>query len=53
VFLHYDQAGLDAAYPVTSIFGEAYNHFELFETLANPCGLLGRAALEQMRLSRP
>jgi arylformamidase len=31
--------------------GEAYNHFEILETLANPYGLLGRAVLEQMNLS--
>ncbi len=32
------------------IVGEAYNHFELLETLANPFGLTGRAMLEQMGL---
>jgi len=32
------------------IVGEAYNHFELIETLANPYGLLGRAALTLMKL---
>ena len=32
------------------IVGQAYNHFEIIETLANPYGLLGRAALAQMRL---
>jgi arylformamidase len=30
--------------------GEAYNHFELLETLANPYGLTGRALLRQMGL---
>jgi arylformamidase len=30
------------------IVGEAYNHFELLETLANPYGLTGRALLQQM-----
>lgn len=36
------------------ICGEGYNHFEFIETLANPYGQLGRAALEQMGLvSRP
>ena len=30
--------------------GQNYNHFEILETMANPYGLLGRAALEQMRL---
>jgi arylformamidase len=34
------------------IVGEAYNHFELLETLANPYGLIGRAALRQMGLTR-
>ncbi len=38
--------------PVTLLVGEHYNHFELPETLANPYGLLGRAALELMGLSR-
>ena len=33
------------------IAGEGYNHFEIIETLANPYGLLGRAALEQMKLT--
>ncbi len=32
------------------ILGQAYNHFELIETLGHPYGLLGRAALEQMKL---
>ena len=31
--------------------GEGYNHFEFLETLANPYGLLGRAALTQMKLA--
>jgi arylformamidase len=33
------------------LVGEAYNHFEMLETLANPYGLLGRAVLAQMGLS--
>ena len=33
------------------LVGEAYNHFEMLETLANPYGLLGRAVLAQMRLA--
>jgi arylformamidase len=33
------------------LVGEHYNHFELPETLGNPYGLLGRAALELMGLS--
>jgi arylformamidase len=36
--------------PVELIVGEAYNHFELLETLANPYGLMGRAMLKQMGL---
>jgi arylformamidase len=34
--------------PVELLVGEGYNHFEMLETLANPYGLLGRAALAQM-----
>jgi arylformamidase len=37
--------------PAELIVGEAYNHFELLETLANPCGLAGRAMLQQMGLA--
>jgi len=37
--------------PVQLLVGEGYNHFEMPETLANPYGLLGRAALEQMKLA--
>jgi arylformamidase len=40
-----------AGKPVRLLVGEAYNHFEMIETLANPYGLLGRAALEQMNLA--
>jgi arylformamidase len=36
------------AKPAELIVGEAYNHFELLETLANPYGLTGRAMLRQM-----
>jgi arylformamidase len=32
------------------IRGEGYNHFEFIETMANPYGQLGRAALAQMKL---
>jgi len=32
------------------VSGENYNHFEFIETLANPYGTLGRAALAQMKL---
>jgi arylformamidase len=45
-------AALSAAgTPVQLIVGEGYNHFEISETLGNPYGLLGRAALEQLRLT--
>jgi arylformamidase len=40
-----------AGKPVRLVVGEHYNHFELPETLANPYGLLGRAALELMELT--
>jgi arylformamidase len=33
---------------VTLLVAENYNHFELPETLGNPYGLLGRAALDLM-----
>jgi arylformamidase len=36
---------------VRLVDGEHYNHFELPETLGNPYGLLGRAALALMRLT--
>jgi arylformamidase len=35
---------------VKLLVGEHYNHFELPETLGNPYGLLGRAALDLMGL---
>src|SRR5262245_33928329 len=40
-----------AGKPAQLIVGEGYNHFELPETLGNPFGLMGRAALEQMQLA--
>jgi arylformamidase len=40
-----------AGKPVQFIVVEGYNHFELPETFGNPYGLLGRAALEQMKLT--
>jgi len=40
-----------AGKPAELIVGEAYNHFELLETLANPYGLMGRALLRQMELA--
>lgn len=39
-----------AGKPAQLLVGEGYNHFEMYETLANPYGVLGRAVLEQMRL---
>ena len=46
-------AALNAAgKPVQLLVGEGYNHFEMPETLANPYGLLGRAVLAQMHLTR-
>jgi arylformamidase len=32
------------------VVAEGYNHFELFETMANPYGIVGRARLRQMGL---
>jgi arylformamidase len=43
----------EAGKPAELIVGEAYNHFELLETLANPYGLTGRAMLRQMALAAP
>lgn len=40
-----------AGKPVTFLIGEGYTHFEMFETLGNPYGLLGRAMLAQMKLT--
>jgi arylformamidase len=40
-----------AGKPVELIVADGYNHFELIETLANPYGLVGRAALAQMELT--
>lgn len=45
------QAVKDAGKPAQLMVGEGYNHFELIETLANPYGLLGSAALAQMKLA--
>ncbi|MEQ1883633.1 MAG: alpha/beta hydrolase [Bryobacteraceae bacterium] len=39
-----------AGKPVELVVGQGYNHFEFIETLANPYGLLGRAALAMMKL---
>ena len=40
-----------AGKPVQLLVGEGYNHFEIIETMANPYGLLGRAVLDQMKLT--
>jgi arylformamidase len=40
-----------AGEPVELVVGEAYNHFEMLETLANLYGLLGRAVFQQMGLA--
>ena len=44
-------AALEAAgKPVRLLVADGYNHFEILETMANPYGLIGRAALAQMKL---
>lgn len=40
-----------AGKPVELIVGQAFNHFEMQETLGNPYGVAGRAALKLMHLS--
>jgi len=35
---------------VQLLVADGYNHFEIAETIGNPYGVLGRAALEQMQL---
>ncbi len=37
--------------PVQLIVGKGYNHYEIGETFANPYAVLGRAALEMMKLT--
>ncbi len=44
-------AAKTAGKPVQLLVAEQYNHFEILETLASPYGLLGRAVLEQMKLT--
>jgi len=39
-----------AGKPVEFIVGEGFNHFEMQETMGNPFGLGGRAALSMMKL---
>lgn len=43
-------AAKKAGKPIELVVGQGYNHFEIIDTLANPYGLLGRAALQQMKL---
>ena len=40
-----------AGKPVELIVGEGFNHFEMQETLGNPYGIAGRAALKLMNLA--
>ncbi len=40
-----------AGKPVQLIVAKGYNHFEMGETFGNPYGVLGRAALELMKLT--
>ncbi|MEA2902976.1 MAG: arylformamidase [Alphaproteobacteria bacterium] len=40
-----------AGKPVQLLVGKGYNHFETQETLGNPYGFMGRAALEMMKLT--
>jgi arylformamidase len=40
-----------AGKPVTLLVADGYNHFEIIETIASPLGLLGRAVLQQMKLT--
>ena len=47
----FEAAVRTAGKPVELIRGDGYNHFEFIETLANPYGHLGRAALAQMGLA--
>jgi arylformamidase len=40
-----------AGKPVQLIVGKGYNHFEMGETLGNPYAIMGRAALDTMKLT--
>jgi arylformamidase len=46
------QALRRAGKPVELIYAEGYNHFEIAETLANPYGIVGRAAFAQIGLAQ-
>ena len=39
-----------AGKPIEFFVGEGFNHFEIQETMANPFGLVGRPALQMMKL---
>jgi arylformamidase len=41
----------EAGQPVRLVVAKGYNHFEIYETLGNPYGFLGRTALEMMKLA--
>jgi arylformamidase len=41
-----------AGKPVQLLVGAGYNHFEMYEKLANPYRVLGLAVLEQMKLEQ-
>ncbi len=45
---HYADAAQAHGVHVARLIAEGYNHFEILETLANPCGLLGRVMLERI-----
>ena len=47
----FSRAVQDSGKPASLLIAEGYNHFEILETLGNPYGLLGRAALDQMGLA--
>jgi arylformamidase len=47
-------AALQAAgKPAQLLVGKGYNHYETQETLGNPYGFMGRAAMEMMKLTTP
>ena len=51
VRLAYIQSTGTLSDPVELIVGKGYNHYEVGETLGHPYALLGRAALELMKLT--
>jgi arylformamidase len=40
-----------AGKPVQLVIGKGYNHYEMQETLGNPYGVMGRAAMEMMKIA--